>query len=205
MLLDAGADPNRPWTRWDVGRQPAGVGRTLRAPCRLPAARRPRRDGGSGWRRRRGAGGRSGESVHLPAAPPPAMGLPAAHDYGWILGQFAALGQTAVVQALLDDGMPVDTRGWSNFTPLDQAAMHGRTDTVRLLIDRGADLYDCAFDEDGPTPLDCALWGLHNNHADDGDHPGTVQALLAAGAPTRQSPPTGDETIDALLARTRRD
>jgi hypothetical protein len=59
---------------------------------------------------------------------------------------------------------------------------------------------DCAFDEDGPIPLDCALWGLHNNRAADGDYPGTVQALLAAGAPTRQSPPTGDETIDALLA-----
>jgi hypothetical protein len=25
---------------------------------------------------------------------------------------------------LLDAGLPVDTRGWSNFTPLDQAAMH---------------------------------------------------------------------------------
>jgi ankyrin repeat protein len=141
-----------------------------------------------------------GESVRLPAAPPPAKGLPAGDDYGWILGQFAALGQTAVVQALLDSGMPVDTRGWSNFTPLDQAAMHGRTDTVRLLIKRGADLHDFAFDDDGPTPLDCALWGLHNNRADDGDYPGTVQALLAAGAPTRQSPPTGNETIDALLA-----
>jgi Ankyrin repeats (many copies) len=136
------------------------------------------------------------------ACPPPAKGLPAGHDYGWILGQFASLGQTAVVQALLDSGMPVDTRGWSNFTPLDQAAMHGRTGTVRLLIERGADLHDCAFDEDGPTPLDCALWGLQNNRADDGDYPGTVQALLAAGAPTRQSPPTGDETIDALLTRT---
>jgi hypothetical protein len=43
-----------------------------------------------------------------------------------------------------------------NFTPLDQAALHGRTGTVRLLIERGADLHDCAFDEDGPTPLDCA-------------------------------------------------
>jgi hypothetical protein len=141
-----------------------------------------------------------GESVRLPAAAPPAKGLPAGDDYGWILGQFASLGRTDVVRALLDGGMPVDTRGWSNFTPLDQAAMHGRTGTVRLLIERDADLHDCAFDEDGPTPLDCALWGLHNNRADDGDYPGTVQALLAAGAPTRQSPPTGDETIDALFA-----
>jgi ankyrin repeat protein len=78
-------------------------------------------------------------------------------DYGWILGQFASLGQTDVVRALLDSGVPVDTRGWSSFTPLDQAAMHGRTGTVRLLIERGADLHDCAFDEDGPTPLDCAV------------------------------------------------
>ncbi|MGH3706156.1 MAG: ankyrin repeat domain-containing protein, partial [Agromyces sp.] len=98
-------------------------------------------------------------------------------------------------------GMPVDTRGWSNFTPLDQAAMHGRTETVRLLVERGADLADCAFDDEGPTPLDCALWGLRNNHADDGDYPGTVEALVAAGAPTRLSPPTGDEAIDALLTR----
>lgn len=95
--------------------------------------------------------------------------------------------------------MSVDTRGWSNFTPLDQAAMHGRTEMVRLLIERGADLHDCAFDDEGPTPLDCALWGLQNNRAEDGDYPGTVEALLTAGAPTQHSPPTGDEVVDALL------
>jgi ankyrin repeat protein len=102
---------------------------------------------------------------------------------------------------LLDSGMPVDTRGWSNFTPLEQAAMHGRSETVRMLIERGADVTDCAFDGDGPTPLDCALWGVQNNRADDGDYPATVEALLAVAAPTRHSPPTGDEAVDALLAR----
>jgi ankyrin repeat protein len=126
-----------------------------------------------------------GESVRLPNAPAPALGGPHGDSYGWILGQFALLGRTEVVRALLDSGLPADTRGWSNFTPLDQAAMHGRTKTVQLLIDRGADLHDCAFDEDGPTPLDCAIWGIRNNHAEDGDYSGTVQALLAAGAPTR--------------------
>jgi ankyrin repeat protein len=129
------------------------------------------------------------------------LGIPGCDGgYGWILGQFALLGRTEIVRALLDDGMPIDTRGWSNFTPLDQAAMHGRADTVQLLIDRGADLHDTAFDAEGPTPLDCALWGLHNNRTDDGDYTGTVQALLAAGAPTRYSEPTGDKSIDALLA-----
>jgi len=140
-----------------------------------------------------------GESVALPSAPPPALGMPPGDDYGWILGQFALLGRTGVVRALLDAGLPVDTRGWSNFTPLEQAAMHGRHETVRLLIARGADVTDCAFDDEGPTPLDCALWGLRNNRAEDGDYAGTVAVLVAAGAPTRISPPTGDAAVDAIL------
>lgn len=201
MLLDAGADVNLPWTRWDIGRRPLA----LAARC-----------GHLGAFELLASGGATadldpvdaavlavarGESVHLPVAAAPAKGIAAGDGYGWILGQFALLGRTDVVRALLDSGIAVDTRGWSNFTPLDQAAMHGRTETVRLLIERGADLHDCAFDEDGPTPLDCAVWGLGNNRADDGDYLGTVEALLAAGAPTRHSPPTGDDAIDALLAR----
>ena len=100
-----------------------------------------------------------GRSTRLPDAPPPVLGVPNNGGYGWLLGQLALLGRTDVVRALLDAGMAVDTRGWSNFTPLDQAAMHGRAETVRLLVEHGADLSDCAFDEEGPTPLDCALWG----------------------------------------------
>jgi hypothetical protein len=79
--------------------------------------------------------------------------------------------------------------------------MHGRLETVRLLIERGADLYDCAFDDEGPTPLDCAVWGVRNNRAKDGDYARTVEVLLAAGAPTRHSPPTGDAAVDMLLKR----
>jgi len=200
MLLHAGADVNLPWDRWDVGRRPLA----LAARCGHLAA--------YDLLATRGATAdldpvdaavlavARGESVRLPTAAPPTLGTPDGDDYGWILGQFALLGRTDIVRALLDSGLPVDTRGWSNFTPLDQAAMHGRTQTVRLLIERGADLHDCAFDDDGPTPLDCALWGLRNNRADDGDYLGTVEALLAAGAPTRHTPPTGDEAIDALLA-----
>jgi ankyrin repeat protein len=144
-----------------------------------------------------------GQSVHLPAAPAPVLGVADGRDYSWILGQFALLGRTDVVAALLDDGMPVDTRGWSNFTPLEQAAMHGRTQTVQLLLDRGADVHDRAFDTDGPSPLDCAIWGYTNNQADDGDYSGTVQALLAAGATTAHRPPTGHPGIDAMLTTAR--
>ena len=175
MLLDAGADPNLPWTRWDVGRRPLA----LAARCGHLAAYQLLAERGAtadldGVDAAVLAVAR-GESVRLPAAAPPAKGNPASADYGWILGQFAALGRTDVVGALLDAGMPVDTRGWSNFTPLDQAAMHGRTQTARLLIERGADLHDCAFDDDGHTPRDCALWGRRNNHAEDGDY----QAVFA--------------------------
>jgi len=201
MLLDAGADVNVPWDRWDVGRRPLALAARCGhlAAYELLAARGATADLDPVDAAVLAVA--RGESVRLPTAAPPALGNPATDDFGWILGQFALLGHTDVVQALLDSGMSVDTRGWSNFTPLDQAAMHGRTETVRLLIERGADLHDRAFDAEGPTPLDCALWGLQNNRAEDGDHPGTVEALLAASAPTRHSPPIGDEAVDALLAK----
>ena len=199
MLLDAGADVNVPWDRWDHGRLPLA----LAARCgHLAAYELLKVRGGAAELDSVDAAVLAvarGESARLPRARPPALGNPSGGDYGWILGQFALLGSTDVVGALLDAGMDVDTRGWSNFTPLDQAAMHGRTETVRLLIERGADLYDCAFDAEGPTPLDCAVWGARNNRADDGDYTGTVEALLAAGAPTRHKPPTGDPALDALL------
>lgn len=203
LLLDAGADVNLPWNRWDVGRRPLA----LAARCGHLAAYE--------LLLARGATAElddvdnavlavaRGESVRLPDADPPALGM-AESGYGWVLGQFALLGRTDVVRALLDSGLPVDTRGWSNFTPLDQAAMHGRAETARLLIERGADLADCAFDDEGPTPLDCAVWGWHNNRAADGDYPGTVEALVVAGAPgAHRHPPTGDAKIDALLAERR--
>lgn len=122
MLLDAGADPDLPWDRWDVGRRPLA----LAARCGHLAAYELLAS--------RGATAQldtvdtmvlavaRGESVQLPTAPPPALGNPCRDDYGWILGQFALLGRTEIVRALLDSGMPVDTRGWSNFTPLEQAA-----------------------------------------------------------------------------------
>jgi ankyrin repeat protein len=203
-LIDAGAEVNLPWDRWDVGRRPLALAARCGhlAAYELLAARGAIADLDPVDAAVLAVA--RGESVQLPTAPPPAQGNPAGDGYGWILGQFALLGRTDIVRALLDRGLRVDTRGWSNFTPLDQAAMNGRADTVRLLIDRGADLHDCAFDEDGPTPLDCAIWGLRNNRAADGDYPGTVRALLAAGAPTRHRPPTGDDAIDALLVGQRR-
>ncbi|RJL27253.1 ankyrin repeat domain-containing protein [Bailinhaonella thermotolerans] len=199
MLLAAGADVNRPWDRWDTGRRPLALAARcghlaaydLLAAHGATAALDPVDEAVLAVAR--------GESVRLPAAPPPALGIPEDTGYGWILGQFALLGRTDVVRALLDAGLPVDTRGWSGFTPLEQAAMHGRAEVVRLLIDRGADLSDHAFADDGPTPLDCAVWGATHNRADDGDYPATVAALARAGAPTSFTPPTGHPALDTAL------
>jgi len=201
LLLDAGADPNKPWDYWDVGRRP------------LALAARSGHLAAYELLESRGATAEldpvdaavlavaRGESTTLPRARPPALGNPEGDDYGWILGQFALLDRVEIVRALLDAGMHVDTRGWSNFTPLDQAAMHGRTETVRLLIERGANLTDRAWGDHGPRPLDCAIWGLRNNRAHDGDYVGTAEALAAAGAPTEQEPPSPDPAVDAVLER----
>ncbi len=194
MLLDAGADPDLPHPR--TGQRPLAVaarsghlaaydllveeGATADLDAAETAVLAVAR----------------GESARLPAGPPPPGAPPGS---GWLLGQFAQLGRVDVVRSLLDAGMHVDTRGWSGFTPLDQAAMHGRVGVVRLLVEREADLADCAFDDEGPTPLDCAIWGAVHNRAADGDYRGTVRLLRAAGAPTRHTPPTGDPEIDALL------
>lgn len=163
MLLDAGAEVNRPWCRWDVGRRPLA----LAARSGHLAAFELLQAGGATAELdevdRAVLAVARGESVQLPTAPPPALGNPPGEDYGWVLGQFALLGRTEIVAALLDAGMAVDTRGWSNF-----------------------------------TPLDCALWGVRNNRAHDGDYLGTVQTLLDADAPTRHTH-TGDPAIDALL------
>ena len=200
-ILAAGADVDRPWTYWDVGRRPLALAarcghleayellESLGATAELDdvdlavlAVAR-------------------GESVDLPRARPPALGNPETDDYGWILGQFALLDRTEIVRALLDAGMDVDTRGWSGFTPLDQAAMHGRRATVELLIERGADLADRAWGGHGPQPLDCAIWALRANRAHDGDYVGTVEALAAAGAPTGHRPPSPDPAVDRMLER----
>ncbi len=152
MLLDAGADVNLPQGAGDdPGRRPLA----LAARCGHLAAYELLLDHGAAAELDPVDAAvlaiARGESTRLPDAGPPVPGV-ACDDFGWILGQFALLGRTDVVRGLLDGGMAVDTRGWSNFTPLDQAAMHGRAETVRLLVDRGADLNDCAFDEEGPTP-----------------------------------------------------
>jgi ankyrin repeat protein len=198
VILEAGADVDRPWTFWDIGRRPLA----LAARCGHLAA----------YELLESVGATAelddvdtavlavarGDSVALPRARPPALGNPQTDDYGWILGQFALLDRTEVVRALVESGLGVDTPGWSGFTPLMQAAMHGRRATVRLLVDRGASVTAEPW-ANGPTPLDCAIWALRCNRAHDGDYPGTVEALATAGARTWHRPPSPEPAVDRVL------
>ena len=46
----------------------------------------------------------------------------------------------------------------------------GPAETVTTLGTMAAELGTRAFDDEGPTPLDCAVWGVRNNRAEDGDY-----------------------------------
>jgi ankyrin repeat protein len=94
-------------------------------------------------------------------------------------------GHTEAVRLMLDLGFPPGTRSGPDdgATALHLAAAAGSTGTVRLLLDRGADIEarDTTWNS---TPLEWAIVGSgmrlgHNPHP---DWPATVSALLDAGA-----------------------
>jgi hypothetical protein len=81
-------------------------------------------------------------------------------------------GDVAAVKALLDGGVPVDTKFRYDRTALSFAADRGHADIVTLLLDRGANVNapDTFYKA---TPL---VWAAQNEHVD------AVKILLARGA-----------------------
>ncbi|HEX4215215.1 MAG TPA: ankyrin repeat domain-containing protein [Candidatus Dormibacteraeota bacterium] len=110
-------------------------------------------------------------------------------------------GADAVAMSL-DLGFPVNARGENGETALHQAAYEGRPDTVRLLIERGAeiDALDSRFDG---TPLAFATVGSGGRPASAGDWVETVRLLLDAGASPEgvwlSLPKEPSEEVAALL------
>jgi ankyrin repeat protein len=88
---------------------------------------------------------------------------------------------TAAVALMLDLGFSARTRNDLGETALHSAAYAGRAETVRLLIDRGAeiDALDANFEA---TPLAFATVGSGENSDPDRDWVATVRSLLDAGA-----------------------
>jgi ankyrin repeat protein len=104
-----------------------------------------------------------------------------------VLTDAADHGHTEAVRLMLDLGFPADARSEQDngATALHLAAAAGSLGTVRLLLERGADIEvrDTAWNS---TPLEWAIVGsgMRLGHDPDPDWPATISALLDAGAST---------------------
>jgi len=87
----------------------------------------------------------------------------------------AAHGNTAAVKGWLEKGVDVNMRGNGNNTPIMEAAFAGKLDTVRLLLDHGADL--SARKDDGET-----VTTLDGGHKDVAELFKDVGALVTASS-----------------------
>jgi ankyrin repeat protein len=105
----------------------------------------------------------------------------------------AEFGRAPVVEYMLDAGMPLDSRlRHDGQTALHWAGLGGHTDTVRLLIARGAPVNQKDLSYDG-TPLDWTIYGWGNGgsvgeqEAERDSYYEAVKALVDAGAEFNQN------------------
>ena len=123
-----------------------------------------------------------------------------------LLAEFAGNGNTKGVQHLLDLGVPVDALYVGdayfdiarNSTALHVAAWKAWPKTVKLLIERGANVN--AQDAKGRTPLMLAAKACVDSYWTNRRSPESVEALLKAGASViGVDYPSGYEEVDTLL------
>ena len=102
------------------------------------------------------------------------------------------------VKVMLDVGFDPRTQGVDDSTPLDRASLHGFRELVELLLQHDPPMSQ--KNAHGGTPLEACLWGSLHGWRTDGDYPGTVEALLRAGAP-RPETAVGSAEAQAVLVR----
>lgn len=148
-------------------------------------------------------------SIRAIAGQEPALVPTLITEGGRLLAEFAGVGNTAGVRALLDLGVAVNARfdagdGYWDVAPgssaLHLAAWRMRPDIVRLLIERGADIN--ILDGKGRTPLMLAARACVDSYWKERRTPDCVAMLLAAGASTDGlTIPTGYAAVDRLFER----
>jgi ankyrin repeat protein len=108
------------------------------------------------------------------------------HDDQEDLPRWASAGETEIVARLLDAGVPIDARGIDAGTALHYAGMWGHAGTLRLLLERGAQVERLAGeDSTRGTALGWTAWGSRfipraAERAD--DYLAAARVLLDAGA-----------------------
>lgn len=106
----------------------------------------------------------------------------------------------AVVRIMLAAGLPVDELGQHQATPLHWAGFHGNAEMAREILRYNPPLEKTDADFNS-TPLGWTIHGSENGwHAETGDYPATVEALLKAGAKLPQKV-AGTEAVKEVLRR----
>jgi len=214
LLLDHGADATVPGTHPEVYRSGAGKSSVWLA------AERGRDDVLELFERRgipielQGSGSlmaacarKDEAAVRSIAGRDPAVVSQLQAEGGRVLAQFAGNGNTEGVRHLLDLGVDIEAPSqeedfyWGiakNSTALHVAAWRARHATVKLLIERGAQVD--RPDGKGRTPLALAVRACVDSYWTHLRSPESVRALLEAGAPvTGVQFPSGYAEVDALL------
>jgi hypothetical protein len=147
-----------------------------------------------------------GDTAHRIAREEPALVTELLAQGGARMAEFAGTWNTEGIRLMLDLGVPVDAlyQGDGYFdiaaesTALHVAAWHGLAATVRLLIDRKANVN--LTDAKDRTPLMLAVKATVDSYWTHRRTPEAVQALLAAGASILGVKyPSGYAEVDVLL------
>lgn len=117
-----------------------------------------------------------------PRAPDPARADPEVIEFAYRVLDLARAGETERLATYLDHGLPVNLSDPDGSSLLMLAAYHGRVDTVRLLLARGAD--PDRLNTRGQSILAGALFKGEDE---------IVRMLLQAGAALDHGTPTARE------------
>jgi ankyrin repeat protein len=116
------------------------------------------------------------------------------------LAHAAESNNTQAVRMMLEAGWPVSARARHGATALHWAGFHGNVEMANCILRHAPPLETEDNDFHG-TPLGWAIHGSeHGWHRETGDYPGTVKALLSAGAKPPEKP-GGSEAVREGLKR----